>query len=58
MEATEGDELVRDADDVVGPNGNMNEMLNVGQEDQVSSAVLCKNSVIFRFLGKTYNVPP
>lgn len=40
MEATEGEELVRNADHLLGPNGHGNEMLNVGQEEQVSSAVL------------------
>lgn len=43
MEAMDGEELVRGADHFVEPNGNVNEMLNVGQEDQVSSACFVKN---------------
>ncbi|XP_026215893.1 protein unc-93 homolog B1 [Anabas testudineus] len=35
MEATGGEELIRHADHFVEPNGNVNEMLNVGQEDQM-----------------------
>lgn len=49
MEASDGEEHIRDADRVVAPpNGGMNELLNVGQEDniqgQVSSAVLWKTT--------------
>ncbi|KAK2919420.1 protein unc-93 homolog B1 [Channa argus] len=35
MEATGGEELVRDAAEFVPPNGNANEMLNVGDDDQM-----------------------
>lgn len=48
MEATGGEELIRHADHFVEPNGNVNEMLNVGQEDQVSTAFF-QTSVIFSF---------
>ncbi|XP_023124453.1 protein unc-93 homolog B1 isoform X1 [Amphiprion ocellaris] len=36
MEATDGEDLIRDADPlIVPPNGGMNELLNVGQEDNM-----------------------
>lgn len=40
MEAAAGEELIREADNLIPPNGNMNELLNVGQVDQVSAALM------------------